>query len=78
MFTYVAERSSLSWIREFFFKQTKSQTLIRLYLFWENRILGYPKSDNLVFAASDFGLDFFHLGSFIFLVIFHASKHLES
>jgi hypothetical protein len=50
---------------QIFPEQTKSQSLLRLYLFWENRILQYPKPDNPVFAALTFGLNFFHIGSLI-------------
>jgi hypothetical protein len=39
-------------------KQTKSQTLIRLYLFWENWTLRNPKPDHLVFVTSSFWLEF--------------------
>jgi hypothetical protein len=50
---------------QIFPKQTKSQTILGLYLFSENRILWYPKPDIPFFAASAFGLNFFHLGSLI-------------
>jgi hypothetical protein len=64
------------WVRydQIFPKQTKSWSLLRLYLFWENRILQYPKLDSPIFATPAFGLDFFHLRSLIPFSIFPCLK----
>jgi hypothetical protein len=43
-------------------------------MFWEYRILRYPEPNRLIFAASIFGLDFFHLGP---LVLFSSSPCLK-
>jgi hypothetical protein len=46
---------------QIFSKQTKSQTLIRLYLFWKNRIVWFGKPDGLVFVTLASCLIFFYL-----------------
>jgi hypothetical protein len=40
----------------------KSQTLLRLYMFWENRIVQFGKPDGPIFMTSTSCLIFFHLG----------------
>jgi hypothetical protein len=63
-YVYVGNMTQLfeSGIRNFFSKQTKSQNLIELYLFSENQTLRNAKPCSLIFVASAFGLDFFHIG----------------
>jgi hypothetical protein len=46
---------------QIFPKQTKSQTLLGLYLLWENWILRFGKPDGPVFATSASDLTFFYL-----------------
>jgi hypothetical protein len=52
MFIYAEGRSSLDRIQQNFPKQTKSQTLLRLYLFWKNRIVQFNIPDGPVFTTS--------------------------
>jgi hypothetical protein len=47
---------------QIFSKQTKSQTLIELYLFWKNQIVWFGKLDGSVFTTLASCLIFFYLG----------------
>jgi hypothetical protein len=64
------------WVRyeKIFSKQTKISNSNRTLCVLENRILRYPKPNSPVFAAYDFGLDFFYLGSMILLSHFSCLK----
>jgi hypothetical protein len=55
------------WVRsdQIFHNQTKSQTLLGLYLFSENRIVWFGKTDGLVFVTLASCLIFFYLGPLI-------------
>jgi hypothetical protein len=63
---------------QIFPKQTKSQPLLILYLFWENQILRFRKPDGPIFVTLASYLIFFYLDHLTPFNPFIASKHLGS
>jgi hypothetical protein len=58
-------------------KQTRSQSLLGLYLFRKNWTIQNPKLEHLVFATSTLGSHLIYFGSLMFFFPFHALNTLE-
>jgi hypothetical protein len=58
-------------------KQTKSQTILELYLFRKNQITWNTKPKLSIFVTSALGSNLLCFGSLMFFLPFHASNTLE-
>jgi hypothetical protein len=59
---------------QIFLKQTKSQILIGLHLFWKNQIVRFDKSDDPIFATLTSCLIFFYLDPLVPFSLFYSFK----